>query len=932
MIKLLFLFFTLIFSLFPKEDTKDSKIIYLKSFKPYKTDKQSEIEKNIYNKIKEDLESKEYIVIDGGQGDVGKMSKHDNAHLVVDGYYKKEKSGSISIYSQIYHPEKGNVIDAINVKNEIPELEGVELPKDELYIEPKKTIDDFSKKLTIRIRSNSSRKEKRENINEHIISDQIGRDKNFPISKENAAAASEDVFKILAEKSEQVTVASNVVTSAEKQPASVSVISRQQIRMSGARTLNELLTIYVPGFFTVEDQDDTIAGFRGFAPDNNAKVLTLINGHNMNTEWFWGPPDSIINGLNMDYIERIEVIRGPGSVTLGQGALLGVVNIITRDANSDRGVSLSGMGGKDSYALATLQGGFAGKELKDLKTYFQMSTAKYRGQEIRNRGWAKAQEYESVEGHYDFQKGLTEVVADADVGNTDLVIWPVEGGNSLVTKRNVATSGSRLKRSRHDVVLGRLEYKNFDFTGFYTNQSRNLYNFYRDRNVLQNTVKSANLSYLYDISSKLSLKFKTFYTEDDLFLRSNGGFTMGGTRENRYGGSIILNVKEMFKNNNLAIGIEYRKYDMGNKNSENNNFIVNNADSTLLDSVNTTHRYVYPDTIPVYSAFAEDFYSLSDKVDIFAAFRYDKHPHWGNNVSPRLGTLYAYNNRLRFRLSYQEGFRGVVGVSYAGGFQKDGHLRIQNFQNIEISRIPTTDANGNATYYQNIPETNPEKMKSFEFATNYKFANSWSIEGILFYNKLKNIIDVGVLYADPTQFTMPNLGTDEPGDWNGYWFYKNAAGEIRQGGIEFSIQYKSKRFHSTFSHSLVRLITASPTQFDSVYLTSDINNQRFKGYPENVTRWNNLVYITEKWLFSLNYLFYPSWYSPRGNRIVGNHLINSGITYNILKNMELYLMVKNVLNHKNLYPMISNSGGETLSDGTPAVELRTYWLGFNYTF
>ena len=96
--------------------------------------------------------------------------------------------------------------------------------------------------------------------------------------------------------------------------------------MSGARTVNEVLTTYVPGFFTVEDQDDTIAGFRGFAPDNNAKVLLLINGHNMNTEWFWGPPDSIINGMNMEFIEKIEVIRGPGSVTLGQGALLGVIN------------------------------------------------------------------------------------------------------------------------------------------------------------------------------------------------------------------------------------------------------------------------------------------------------------------------------------------------------------------------------------------------------------------------------------------------------------------------------------------------------------------------------------------------------------------------------------------------------------------------------
>ena len=59
-------------------------------------------------------------------------------------------------------------------------------------------------------------------------------------------------------------------------------------------------------------------------------MLLLVNGVNMNTEFFWGPPGAILNSTNYDYIDRIEVIRGPGSVTLGQGALLGVINIITK--------------------------------------------------------------------------------------------------------------------------------------------------------------------------------------------------------------------------------------------------------------------------------------------------------------------------------------------------------------------------------------------------------------------------------------------------------------------------------------------------------------------------------------------------------------------------------------------------------------------------
>ncbi|PJF38042.1 MAG: hypothetical protein CUN55_19015, partial [Phototrophicales bacterium] len=99
-----------------------------------------------------------------------------------------------------------------------------------------------------------------------------------------------------------IGVASNVSKDAERQPAAVTTITRQQLQLSGARTLSEALTLFVPGFFLVEDQDDMIMGFRGLAPDNNSKVMLLINGQNVNTEFFWGPSDAILNSASYDYI------------------------------------------------------------------------------------------------------------------------------------------------------------------------------------------------------------------------------------------------------------------------------------------------------------------------------------------------------------------------------------------------------------------------------------------------------------------------------------------------------------------------------------------------------------------------------------------------------------------------------------------------------
>ncbi|MEM7184104.1 MAG: TonB-dependent receptor [Spirochaetota bacterium] len=913
---------------------KSSKTVGLSRFSPYKTSKSTKHEENIYNNLRKYLQAQGYTVAEIKGATDGKKqqdAKSRGSHIYIDGYYEISSNENLNLYIQIYDPDTGYVIDASNITDELEGLEGLRLDKEEMFQPHTKTLQDAGEKIVLRLKINEKKRVRRENIDKNISYSKIGKDIEFRVPPEDIKAKSKEVFELLAQK-DKITVASNLVTDKEKQPASVYVIQSEQIQMSGARTINELLTIYVPGFFLVEDQDDTIAGFRGFAPDNNAKVLLLLNGYNINTEWFWGPPDSIINGLHMDYIERIEVIRGPGSVTLGQGALLGVINIVTKRGSAEPKGHIGLKYGANDYESKLIDYGTTSKYIPGMKAYFHVNSSSYKGQKIRPEGWAKAQPYESTEGYYDFRDGLTEVVDTADVNATDLQIWPVPGDKTLVTRRNVVTGGSRLKRAKQNTLLAQLDYQNFHFTGFHNDQSRNLYNFYRDRNIVRNIVDTANLSYNHEFSTKLSMLGKVQYTRDDVVLLSNGGVTMGGTRENRYGGTFLLYLKEVIPKNNLAIGLEHKKYDMGQRDLNGNNYIVNSIGTNLFDDPNTKRRYVYPDTIAVSSIMLEDFYRLTQKMDLFAAVRYDKHPFWGANLSPRLGALYEWNPNLRFRLSYQQGFRGVVGVSYSGGFQGDGHLRIENFQNIEVARIPTEDVNGNATFYRNVPETKPEKMDSYEFATKWKPSKAWVLETIFFYNKVKNIIDVGVLFADSAIFTMPRLGSDEPGDWNGYWFYKNAAGEIRQGGIEFSLDYRNRYLRSSLSHSIVKLITASNSQLDSVYLTSDSNNRHFKGYPENITRWNNLLFITKSWSASLNYLFYPNWYSPRGNRIEGNHIVNTGLSYRPVPPAKLYIVVKNLLNQSNLYPMISNSGGETLSDGTPALEKRTFWLGFEMSF
>ena len=110
-------------------------------------------------------------------------------------------------------------------------------------------------------------------------------------------------------------VASNVNQDISRQPVSISVIYGHQLQLSGARTLNEALKLFVPGFYLVHDHDDDIAAFRGFAPDNNSKFYYWLMDTILIPNGF-GVPAMDFNGMNFDYIDRVEVIRGPGSVTL----------------------------------------------------------------------------------------------------------------------------------------------------------------------------------------------------------------------------------------------------------------------------------------------------------------------------------------------------------------------------------------------------------------------------------------------------------------------------------------------------------------------------------------------------------------------------------------------------------------------------------------
>ncbi len=126
-----------------------------------------------------------------------------------------------------------------------------------------------------------------------------------------------------------------------KTPASVTVITAEDIARTPARNLLDLLEVYVPGFLYLNHSVGPLPGMRGVLVDRPHQYLVNVNGINVNIKAQYGARLELLN-WDLNDIDHVEIIRGPGSVTYGPGAVGGVINIYTKTAVQDEGFRVGG--------------------------------------------------------------------------------------------------------------------------------------------------------------------------------------------------------------------------------------------------------------------------------------------------------------------------------------------------------------------------------------------------------------------------------------------------------------------------------------------------------------------------------------------------------------------------------------------------------------
>ena len=404
-------------------------------------------------------------------------------------------------------------------------------------------------------------------------------------------------------------------------PASVSVITAEEIRKFGYRTLAEALA-YVPGFYITTDHTYTYLGLQGFSlpGDSDTRIILMIDGHNIADNMSMSSSFGEDFPLDLDLIDRIEIIRGPSSSLYGSNGMLGTINVVTRrpDKTSGTTVRMDSGSGERKIGANTAMALGKGATLLFAASIFNDPGA----HELYFNEYDSAQTNFGRAVNMDGEKGY-HVFADLIWGHWEALvvagdrvkIQPVSWGNTIFNDRGTRTEDSR---------------------GFF------------------------DLSYTRKYSEDRTLNWRTSYDEDRYrgiyHYAQDGGIE--DNRENDYGDWIGSKLTYRLPDpgtGHLTLGAEVR--------------IDLRASQNLFD-VQPEERQISLTNHP------------DRQADVFAQQEWSWGPHWEMNlgarldwsllnhsaVSPRAALIFKPNPKADVKLLYGRGFRnpGSYDMYYNG--------------------------------------------------------------------------------------------------------------------------------------------------------------------------------------------------------------------------------------------------------------------------
>ncbi|MHA4868670.1 TonB-dependent receptor plug domain-containing protein [Duganella sp. PWIR1] len=196
-----------------------------------------------------------------------------------------------------------------------------------------------------------------------------------------------------------VTSVSRFAQRASDAPSAVAVLTSQDVREHGWRTLGDALAT-LPGLYVSSDRNYDYLGARGFLRpgDYDSRFLLLIDGVRVNDSVYDQATIGSDGLVDMDLVERIEYVPGPGAAVYGSNALFGVINVITKAGSAMAGAQTTVSAGSKGERRGRASYGYHAQDGTDL--LFSVNASNRRG------GALYAPEFDTPEQNHGLAEGL----------------------------------------------------------------------------------------------------------------------------------------------------------------------------------------------------------------------------------------------------------------------------------------------------------------------------------------------------------------------------------------------------------------------------------------------------------------------------------------------------------------------------------------------
>jgi outer membrane receptor protein involved in Fe transport len=462
----------------------------------------------------------------------------------------------------------------------------------------------------------------------------------------------------------------------------VTVIDKQEIKQFGFRTLGDALRT-VPGFFVNNNRSYENVGVRGFdqSADFNGRMLVMIDGIRINDAIY----DQGFAGselpLDIDLVERIEVVQGPGSSMYGNNAFFAVVNLITRNGQ-----------------------GFQGGEVAGSWSSFDT----YKGRFSYGRKHENGLEY-LISG-----TGLTS--------EGPRLKFPEQAS------ANNPDGRTQTNNADGEQVFAKASWGDFSFEGGYGNRNKGVpdglfgtnFDDPSGTSTIQDREAFVNLQYEKEVMPKLDLIARAFYGDYDFTgLYQYGSSTNHSLAHAWWSGFETRLVSTHFDRHSVIGGLEVQENWLQNQ----VNFDINPYRLYSQDS-RDSHR------IGVY---LQDDIVVTEQLKLSLGTRIDDYSLVSKTLfSPRLGLIYQPFSETTLRLQYGQAFRAA---NVAQQFKAFAPTKSdENGDGIDETLVfPGLLAN---------PSLQPEQIETFELGVEQMIATSWRFNATGYYMNLDKLIDL----------------------------------------------------------------------------------------------------------------------------------------------------------------------------------------------